>query len=252
MHLEGKIALITGGGRGIGRGIVDRFLEEGAEVAIVQRRPLDPDLEKNPSVLGVSGDLSTSSELSGAVERAVEHFGGMDILVNNAGIMFERSVAAIRAEEWDLMMAINLRAPLFLAQATLPHMRQRGGGSIINIGSIEGVAANPGHAAYSASKAGIHGMTRAMAVDLGGDGIRCNAIAPGWIASELSETYLASLPDPAAAHEALNRLHPLGRVGRPEDVGDLAVYLASDRSGFLTGEIIVLDGGRTAKLPLPS
>ena len=252
MHLEGKIALITGGGRGIGRGIVDRFLEEGAEVAIVQRRPLDSDLEKNPSVLGVSGDLSTSSELSGAVERAVEHFGGMDILVNNAGIMFERSVAAIRAEEWDLMMAINLRAPLFLAQATLPHMRQRGGGSIINIGSIEGVAANPGHAAYSASKAGIHGMTRAMAVDLGGDGIRCNAIAPGWIASELSETYLASLPDPAAAHEALNRLHPLARVGRPEDVGDLAVYLASDRSGFLTGEIIVLDGGRTAKLPLPS
>ena len=252
MQLEGKIALITGGGQGIGRGIVDRYLEEGAEVAIVQRRPLDPVLEKNPGVLGVQADLSTSSELSGAVERAVGHFGGIDILVNNAGIMFERSVPAIRAEEWDLMMAINLRAPLFLAQAALSHMRRRGGGSIINIGSIEGLAANPGHAAYCASKAGIHGMTRAMAVDLGEDNIRCNAIAPGWIASELSATYLASLPDPAAAHEALNRLHPLGRVGRPEDVGDLAVYLASDRSSFLTGEIIVLDGGRTAKLPLPS
>lgn len=252
MQLEGKIALITGGGQGIGRGIVERFLEEGAEVAIVQRRPLDTALEKNPGVLGVHADLSTSSALSGAVGRAVEHFGGLDILVNNAGIMFERSVPAIRAEEWDLMMAINLRAPLFLAQAALPHMRRRGGGSIINIGSIEGLAANPGHAAYCASKAGIHGMTRAMAVDLGEDNIRCNAIAPGWIASELSETYLASLPDPATANEALNRLHPLGRVGRPEDVGDLAVYLASDRSGFLTGEIIVLDGGRTAKLPLPS
>ena len=147
------------------------------------------------------------------------------------------------------MMAVNLRAPLFLAQAALPHLRERGGGSIINIGSIEGLGANPDHAAYCASKAGIHGMTRAMAVDLGADNIRCNAIAPGWIASELSETYLDSYPDPAAARDALNRLHPLGRVGRPTDVGDLAVYLASDRSSFLTGEVVVLDGGRTAKLP---
>jgi NAD(P)-dependent dehydrogenase (short-subunit alcohol dehydrogenase family) len=187
-----------------------------------------------------------------AVERVVERFGGIDVLVNNAGIMFERNVSDILLEEWDLMIAINLRAPLFLAQVALPHMRRRGGGSIINIGSIEGLGANPDHAAYCASKAGIHGMTRAMAVDLGADNIRCNAIAPGWIASELSETYLESHPDPAAARDALNRLHPLGRVGRPTDVGDLAVYLASDNSSFLTGEIIVLDGGRTAKLPMPS
>lgn len=252
MELEGKIALITGGGQGIGRGIADRYLEEGAKVAIVQRRSLDPDLDRNPNVLGIQADLSVHSMLSGAVEQAARHFGGLDVLVNNAGIMFERSVAAIRPEEWDLMLAINLRAPLFLAQAALPHMRGRGGGSIINMGSIEGLAANPGHTAYCASKAGIHGMTRAMAVDLGEDNVRCNAIAPGWIASELSDVYLASLPDPAAAREALNRLHPAGRVGRPEDVGDLAVYLGSDRAAFLTGEIIVLDGGRTAKLPLPS
>jgi NAD(P)-dependent dehydrogenase (short-subunit alcohol dehydrogenase family) len=126
------------------------------------------------------------------------------------------------------------------------------GESIINIGSIEGLGANPHHAAYCASKAGVHGMTRAMAVDLGADNIRCNAIAPGWIASELSETYLESRTDAAAARDALNRLHPVGRVGRPTDVGDLAVYLASDKSSFLTGEVVVLDGGRTAKLPLPS
>jgi meso-butanediol dehydrogenase/(S,S)-butanediol dehydrogenase/diacetyl reductase len=141
---------------------------------------------------------------------------------------------------------------LFLAQAVLPHMRAGGGGSIINIGSIEGLGANPGHAAYCASKAGIHGLTRAIAVDLGRYDIRCNAIAPGWIASDLSETYLESHRDPAAARDVLNRLHPIGRIGRPTDVGDLAVYLASDKSSFLTGEIVVLDGGRTAKLPLPS
>jgi meso-butanediol dehydrogenase/(S,S)-butanediol dehydrogenase/diacetyl reductase len=251
MQLEGKIALVTGGGQGIGRGIVDRFLEEGAQVAVVQRRQLDSELEKHPRVLGIQADVSDSSAISRIVEHAAQQLGGIDVLVNNAGIMFERSVSEIQPEEWDLMIAINLRAPLFLAQAALPHMRRRGGGSIINIGSIEGLAANPSHAAYCASKAGIHGMTRAMAVDLGGDNIRCNAIAPGWIASELSETYVESQADPAAALEALNRLHPVGRLGRPTDVGDLAVYLASDRSGFLSGEVVVLDGGRTAKLPLP-
>ncbi|GAA2866471.1 SDR family oxidoreductase [Pseudonocardia halophobica] len=252
MQLEAKIALVTGGGRGIGRGIVDRFLEEGAQVAVVQRRPLDDALKGHPRVAQIQADLSDSSSTATAVERTVERFGGVDVLVNNAGIMFERTIPEIRPEDWDLMMAVNLRAPLLLVQAALPHMRRRGGGSVINIGSIEGLGANPGHAAYCASKAGIHGMTRAMAVDLGADGIRCNAIAPGWISSDLSETYLESHADPAAARAALNRLHPLGRVGRPTDVGDLAVYLASDRSGFLTGEIVVLDGGRTAKLPLPS
>jgi NAD(P)-dependent dehydrogenase (short-subunit alcohol dehydrogenase family) len=252
LQLEGKVALVTGGGRGIGRGIVDRYLEEGAQVAVVQRQPLDTALAPHPRVAHVHADLGVSSSIAMAVDRVVERFGGLDILVNNAGIMFERKVSDILLEEWDLMIAVNLRAPLFLTQAALPHMRRRGGGSVINIGSIEGLGANPGHAAYSASKAGIHGMTRALAVDLGEDNIRCNAIAPGWIASELSETYLASFPDPSATRDALNRLHPLGRVGRPTDVGDLAVYLASDKSSFLTGEIVVLDGGRTARLPTPS
>jgi meso-butanediol dehydrogenase/(S,S)-butanediol dehydrogenase/diacetyl reductase len=252
VQLEGKVALVTGGGRGIGRGIVDRFLEEGAQVVIAQRRSLDDVLESHPRVAHVEVDLSVSSSIAMAVEHAVGRFGGIDILVNNAGIMFERTVSEIQLDEWDLMMAVNLRAPLFLAQAVLPSMRERGGGSIINIGSIEGLGANPNHAAYCASKAGVHGMTRAMAVDLGPHDVRCNAIAPGWIASELSEKYLESRSDAAAARDALNRLHPVGRVGRPTDVGDLAVYLASDRSSFLTGEIVVLDGGRTAKLPLPS
>jgi NAD(P)-dependent dehydrogenase (short-subunit alcohol dehydrogenase family) len=252
VQLKGKIALVTGGGRGIGRGIVDRFLEEGASVAVVQRQPLDDALTSNPQVVHVQADLSVSSSIATAMQRVVERWGGIDVLVNNAGIMSERTVSEILLEDWELTMAVNLRAPLFLTQAAVPHMRERGGGSVINVGSIEGLAANPGHAAYCASKAGIHGMTRAMAVDLGADNIRCNAIAPGWITSDLSETYLGSQPDTAAAREALSRLHPLGRVGRPTDVGDLAVYLASDKASFLTGEIIVLDGGRTAKLPLPS
>jgi len=252
MQLEGRLALITGGGQGIGRGIVDSFLKEGARVAVVQRRPLAPPLLTHDHVFGIQADLSDASTLSKIVERAAHHLGGIDILVNNAGVMFEREVSELTINEWDIMMALNLRAPMFLSQAAVPHMRRRGGGCIINIGSIEGHAANPDHVAYSTAKAGVHGMTRAMAVDLGREGIRCNAVAPGWIETELSEAYLGSAPDTASARASLLRLHPVGRLGRPTDVGDLAVFLASDRSDFLTGETIVLDGGRTAKLPLPS
>ena len=252
VQLQGKIALVTGGGRGIGRGIVDRFLEEGAQVAVVQRQPLDDALDGHPRVAHVKADLASSSSTA---RRSGRRSSGSAVSTSSSttpgSCSSARSPRSSRRSGISCM-AVNLRAPLFLAQAALPHMRERGGGSIINIGSIEGLGANPDHAAYCASKAGIHGMTRAMAVDLGADNIRCNAIAPGWIASELSETYLESHPDPAAVRDALNRLHPLGRVGRPTDVGDLAVYLAGDRSSFLTGEIVVLDGGRTAKLPMPS
>lgn len=251
MNLENKVALVTGGGRGIGRGIVERFLEEGARVAIVQRSAVDPDLREDPRVMSVLADLSNTTDFAPVVDRVARHWGGLDILVNNAGIMFERSVAEITEAEWNLMAATNLRAPLFMCQAALPHLRQRRGASIINIGSIEGIGANPGHAAYSATKAGLHGMTRALAVDLGAEGIRCNAIAPGWIASDLSEAYLDSFRDPAEARRALDRLHPVGRVGQGADIGDVAVFLASDQSRFITGETLVVDGGRTAKLPLP-
>ena len=251
MQLEGKTAIVTGGGRGIGRGIVEKFLAEGAAVAVIQRSPLDQALAEHPQVHAITADLADPSALRGTVDEAAELLDGLDVLVNNAGLMFERELEELTAQEWQLMVALNLQAPLFLAQAALPHMRRRGGGAIISVGSVEGISANPGHAAYSATKAGIHGMTRALAVDLGADGIRCTAIAPGWIDSDLSEAYLESHPDPAAARAALMAMHPVGRTGRPADVGDLAVFLAGDGAGFLSGETIVLDGGRTSRLPTP-
>jgi NAD(P)-dependent dehydrogenase (short-subunit alcohol dehydrogenase family) len=130
-------------------------------------------------------------------------------------------------------------------------LRRRGGGSIINIGSIEGLASNPGHSAYSASKAGIHGFTAAVAVDHGRDGVRRNAIAPGWINSDLSEVYIESMQDSARVRRELLAMHPAGRLGEPRDVGNLAAWLASDESSFVTGQVYVVDGGRTKKLPLP-
>lgn len=248
--LNDKIAVVTGGGRGIGRGITEKLLETGARVLVAQRQPLDEILAANPQVAWVEVDLA-EPDAPAVIAREVEkRFGGADVLVNNAGFMFERSLEEMEEDDWDRMMAVNLRAPVFLAKALLPLLR-RHGGSIVNIGSIEGLGANPWHAAYCASKAGVHGFTRAMAVDLGRDGIRCNAIAPGWINSDLSHAYIDAQPDPAQARAGLLKLHPVGRTGEPQDIGNVVVFLASEAAAFITGQVLVVDGGRTAKLPLP-
>ena len=249
-RLAGKTAIVTGGGRGIGSGITRRFVEEGARVAVVQRNPPPKELIDS-RVICIQADLSLSDEISKAVDESIARLGGLDILVNNAGIMFERTVDEMSEDDWDRMMAINLKAPFLLIKRAMPEFRKRGGGSIINIGSIEGLASNPGHPAYSASKAGLHGFTAAVAVDHGLEGIRCNAIAPGWINSELSEVYIDSMPDSARVRRELFVMHPVGRLGEPRDVGNLAVWLASDESSFVTGQVYVIDGGRTKKLPLP-
>ncbi|MHB9801103.1 SDR family NAD(P)-dependent oxidoreductase [Pseudomonas sp. MT3] len=251
MNLKNKVAVVTGGGRGIGRGITEKLLLAGAQVLIAQRQGLDEELGKHPRVAWCEADLATR-EAPYLIARAVQQrFGGTDILVNNAGFMFEQSLDEMSEDDWDRMLAVNMRAPVFLAKALLVQMRERGGGSIVNIGSIEGIGANPWHAAYCGSKAGVHGFTRALAVDLGRDGIRCNAIAPGWINSDLSDAYIDGQADPAQARRDLLRLHPVGRTGEPQDVGNLTVFLASEESAFITGQVIVIDGGRTAKLPLP-
>jgi len=251
MDLTNKVAAVTGGGRGIGRGITEKLLNAGARVLIAQRQPLDADLSDNPHVAFIEADLS-QREAPYAIARAAEnHFGGTDILVNNAGFMFEQHIEDMSEDDWDRMMIVNMRAPVFLAKTLLPQMRQRGGGSIINIGSIEGIGANPYHAAYCGSKAGVHGFTRALAVDLGKDAIRCNAIAPGWINSDLSNDYINAQENPEQAWQDLFAMHPIGRTGEPSDIGAAVVFLASDESAFLTGQVMVIDGGRTAKLPLP-
>jgi NAD(P)-dependent dehydrogenase (short-subunit alcohol dehydrogenase family) len=249
-RLEGKIAIVTGGGRGIRGGITGRFVEEGAKVAIVQRRA-PPAGWHQDQVLFVQADLSQTAEIDGAVQQVARHFGGLDILVNNAGIMFEKTIDEMSEADWDLMMDINLKAPFLLTKSAMPFFRRRRGGAIVNIGSIEGLGSNPGHPAYSASKAGLHGLTAAIAVDHGHEGVRCNAIAPGWINSDLGDAYIESLPDSERVRRDLLVMHPLGRLGEPRDVGNLAVWLASDESGFVTGQVYVVDGGRTKKLPLP-
>ena len=246
--LAGKTAVVTGGGQGIGLGISQAMLAAGAQVLVAQRSPLPGELD---DAIWIEADLAQTDSYSAIAAAAQRLFGGIDILVNNAGFMFEQSLDEMQLEDWNRMLAVNLTAPVFLSKALLPLMRANGGGSIIHIGSIEGLAANPEHAAYCASKGGVHALSKAMAVDLGKDGIRVNAIAPGWIRSDLSDKYINAQKDPDAAWEGLYKMHPAGRIGEADDVGKLAVFLAGEDSTFVTGQVIVIDGGRTSKLPLP-
>jgi len=164
--------------------------------------------------------------------------------------MRQAGVEEMSTANWAHDMAVNLTAPFLMIRAALPHLRVARG-SIVNIGSIEGLGSNPGHVSYCASKAGLHGLTRAVAIDHGGDGVRCNAVAPGWIDTELNEDFIESMDDPAAFRRQIGGIHPAGRTGSPAEVAALVAFLASEEAAFITGEIYRIDGGRMAKLSLP-
>jgi meso-butanediol dehydrogenase/(S,S)-butanediol dehydrogenase/diacetyl reductase len=248
--LENKVAVVTGGGRGIGLGITNALSARGAKVIVAQRSWYSS--SDSPNIEYRSLDVISADNISCCIAEIAATFGRIDILVNNAGMMFEKTVEETSEADWDGMLSVNLKSPFLLIKAVVPLMKAKGGGSIINIGSIEGLASNPGHPAYSASKAGLHGLTAAVAVDHGRDGIRCNAIAPGWIASEMSEIYLSKMNNYDRVRRELLMMHPVGRLGTPADVGELAAWLASDESSFVTGQVLVIDGGRTKKLPIPA
>jgi NAD(P)-dependent dehydrogenase (short-subunit alcohol dehydrogenase family) len=251
-RLSGKVALITGGGTGIGRAIALAFAREGASVAVAGRR-----LEKLREVIGeiqkhggaglaMECDVTRTAEVARAVKGTVERFGRLNVLVNNAGTLHASTVEGISEEEWDRLMMVNLKGPFLMSRAVLPEFRKCGGGAIVNIGSVLGLFAVKDRAAYCASKGGVTMLTKAMALDHAQEKIRVNCICPSVVETDLVKGVFNETEQGQAMLKARLATIPLGRLGRPEDVAEMAVYLASEESSWLTGSAIPLDGGVTA------
>ncbi len=239
-----KVVVVTGGSQGIGLACVEHFQQEGASVCVVQRSLSD-------NVDCYQFDLSNEQDCLKSIEMVLEKHSRIDVLVNNAGMMNESLVAETTLDNWNKTIALNLTAPFLMIKYAIPTLI-KSKGSIVNIGSIEGIGANPKHAAYCASKAGLHGLTRAIAIDHGRDGVRCNAVAPGWIDTELNESFIESMPNPDQYRDNIGKIHPLNRTGKSEEIASLVAWLASDEASFVTGQVYTADGGRMAKISLPN
>ncbi len=237
-----KVALVTGASSGMGQATARLLADQGARVFTAQRGSAGHE--------AIVADFADPEAPARVIEHVAQAAGRLDILINNAGVMREGTVEETSENDWHLQMQVNLTAPFLLIRHAMALLKS-GGGAIVNVGSIEGLGSNPRHPAYCASKAGLHGLTRAVAVDHGPDGVRCNAVAPGWIDTPLNVDFIESQGDPAVFRAQIGAIHPLRRTGAPEDVANLICWLASDEASFVTGQIYTIDGGRTAQLSLP-
>jgi NAD(P)-dependent dehydrogenase (short-subunit alcohol dehydrogenase family) len=248
-RLNGKVALVTGGGSGIGRGIVESFAAEGAKVAILEiEGRLADETEahlraQGAQALGIQGDVSRGTDVRSAVERCLAQWRRLDILVNNAAAANEAvALADLSEAHFDRIMEVNVKGPLLCIQAVAPVMKANGGGSVINISSISARSCYPGTGPYSISKAALENLTLQAAVELGPSKIRVNSISPGWFRTARNEAHYQRPGELARRHATI----PLGRIGAIEDVARLAVFLASEESDYITGESIEVDGGLLA------
>lgn len=251
MRLAGKRALVTGAGSGIGRAIAVAFAAEGARVGIVDVDPSGGE-ETLAEVRRLSGgfffaaDVSKAADAEAMVAAAVRELGGLDVLVNNAGVGVAATLHETSLEDWQRVIDIDLTGVFLGCKYAIPVFLNQGHGNIINIASVAGLVGVANRAAYNAAKAGVVGLTKSIAADYSARGIRANAICPGTVDSPWIQKILASDPDAAATRRKMEQRQLLGRMGRPEEIARLAVYLASDESEFMTGSAVVIDGGMTA------
>lgn len=254
MRLKDKVAIVTGGAMGIGKGIVTVFAREGARVVIADvnetaGRETEKELrDQSFDVFFIRCDVSKEEDVKTMIQETIKRYGALHILVNNAGIGVYKSIAEATREDFERCLAVNLIGPFLCTKYAIPHLKASGGGSIINIASVHAVQNVGGTAPYAASKGGLAALTRAAAIDLARDNIRINAICPGWIDTPLVRGIFASSPDPEGMRRRVERRQLLGRLGTPEDVGYAALFLASEEASYITGTLLFVDAGMTAQL----
>jgi NAD(P)-dependent dehydrogenase (short-subunit alcohol dehydrogenase family) len=256
-RLDGKAALVTGGGSGIGRAMSLRFAQEGAAVMVAD--VVADSAAETAETIALDGGRAASVAVdvtdAGAVKRAFEatigELGGLDVVVNNAGVTIVGPAHELPEEEWDRGLAINLKSVYLVSRAAWPIFKRRGAGCIISTSSIAGLWGTPNNAAYGASKAAVIMLTKCMALDGARDSIRVNCVCPGFIDTPMIDGYFSDQPDPEATRTVAIRMQPLGRLGEPADVAEAFVYLASDESRWVTGSVLVVDGGLTSGIWSP-
>jgi len=254
MRLSGKVAMITGGASGIGKSTAFLFAREGAKVVIadVNTAMAEATVSQIKKAGGescfVPTDVSNANQVKKAVKTAVDKYGKLDILFNNAAINPTGSVTEMAEEIWDKEIAVNLKGVFLCAKYAIPEMKRIGGGAIINTASIAGILANATNCAYCTSKAGVIMLTKQIAIDYASFNIRVNCICPGFVQTPMLETFFNAQPDPEASRKAVANIHPIGRIGKPEDIAYGALYLASDEASWVTGAALVIDGGLVSHL----
>jgi NAD(P)-dependent dehydrogenase (short-subunit alcohol dehydrogenase family) len=252
MRLEGKVAVISGGGSGIGAAIARLFAAEGAKVVVTGRRP-EPIGEIAAAIGGiaVAGDTSDPAHATAALDEAVRAFGGLDVVVANAGVGFGGAAGDIADDAWRATIDINLSGALYLVRAAMPHLEARGRGSIVLVSSVSGFVSSASSAAYVASKAGMIGLAKSIAVDAGPRGIRANALCPGWVHTPMGDESMDELADERGvtrdeAYRLATELVPMRRAAEPDEVAQCALFLASDAASYVSGTTLVVDGGGMA------
>jgi len=254
MKLKNRVVIITGGGSGIGRACSEEFAKEGARVVIADinfntaKETMQLINDSGGVALAVEADVSNPNSVQKLVNDTIARFSDVHALVNNAAIQVNKTVEDTTFEEWNKQLSINLGGVFLCSKYFLPHLRKTKG-NIVNMSSVNGFFVEPSCAGYCATKGAIIALTKAMAIDHGNQGIRVNCICPGYIDAGLAEGYFQSQSDPAKARAEAGKLHALSRIGKPEEVGRVAVFLASDDASFVTGSSFVVDGGFGSGLP---
>lgn len=253
MEFRDKTVVVTGAGAGIGRATAERFAELGASVVVNAldlpghggQETVDILRATGAEAVFAPGDVSSSADCEAVIAAAVEAFGGVDVLVNNAGVVVPGTVETIAAEALDLTLDVNVKGVFFMTRAVLPRLRARGGGVIVNTASVAALTGHTDRAAYAASKGAVVALTRSVAADHVGEGIRVNCVCPGTTLTPALQSKIDNAPDPAALEAEFVSRQPIGRLGRPEEIAEAIVFAASPRTGYMTGSALIIDGGMT-------